>query len=118
MERAYDFKRQFDWAFFAIFGFGPAAFFIRFDDGRLFRHSQFHADVGVHVAVGDVVYYLAGRPAAAAIRFVQITAFQAFQCFFQVFGQSRDQPYVAAGIFHRPGFSVFEFSDGISSILL
>src|SRR5712691_7483477 len=47
---------------------GPAIFLVGLDDGSIFGQREFEADVGVHVALGNVVGDLAHRPTAITVR--------------------------------------------------
>jgi len=56
----------------AICQAGPGSFVIRLDSGPIFSEGQLVSDVGVGMAVGDVVYELANGPAAFAIGCVEL----------------------------------------------
>ena len=52
--------------------FSPEIFHIRLDGGLFFGERQLEANVGVHVAVDDVMRHLAQRPATIAIGRIQL----------------------------------------------
>lgn len=56
---------------------GPCGFIVGLDDGPVFGDRQFHPDVGICMAVSDMMYYLANGPASITIRGVELVIVEA-----------------------------------------
>ena len=65
-------ERNFDGSIAHVGQLGPFAFGVRFDGGFVFCKRQLEADVGVHVAFGNMMNHLASGPAAGAIGRVEL----------------------------------------------
>ncbi len=118
MQGSNEFNGSFDGSMFSIFQFGPQLFFVGFNDGRIFRNSQFYTNICIDVAVCDVVYYLSDSPAVGAVGFFQFAAFQFFQGVFEILGKLRQNLYVLARIVQCIRLSVFKLANGISEFIL
>src|SRR5579871_4491167 len=80
MQRVKQCEGDFDGCTFCVGQVGPPVFRIRLDRRFVLRKREFEADVGVHVAVGNMMRNLADRPALWAIRRVELC-----------FGESRNR---------------------------
>jgi hypothetical protein len=65
-------ERDLDGSQFGVFEPGPGVFVVGLDGGHVFREGPLGADVGVELAVGQVVNDLADGPATVAIRRVEL----------------------------------------------
>ena len=70
---------------FSVFRFGPQLFLIGFYNRSILRYRQLHANIGINVTVGKMVYNLPHRPAMLTIRFVKSTLTELSDNFFQLF---------------------------------
>jgi hypothetical protein len=97
-----------------VFEFGPGGFVVWLDGGLDLGESKSPADVGVHVAVGDVMGHLANGPAAFAIRGVDLRVAEARDGGTQPGGSSGN--FGDGGFAHRGGdiFWCVIFTDGIA----
>src|SRR5215469_10945182 len=57
---------------FRVFEFGPGVFVVRLDGGHVFGERQLAADIGVQMAVRDMVDDLFYRPSAFAVRGIKL----------------------------------------------
>ena len=66
---------------------GPGGFVVGLDGGPVLSERELEADVGVGVAVGDVMHHLAHGPAAVAIGRVELRVAEARDGRAQALGQ-------------------------------
>ena len=52
---------------------GPARFLVGLDDRLVLGQRKLHSSIGVEVAVGNVVHYLAYGPAIIPVRCIQLS---------------------------------------------
>src|SRR5215469_9169919 len=65
-------KRDLKRSEFRVFEFGPGVFVVSLDGGHVFGERQLAADIGVQMAVGDMVDDLLYRPSAFAVRGIKL----------------------------------------------
>ena len=92
------FERHSDRSVFPVFHFSPQLLIVRFYNRSVFSNRQFHADIGVHVTVCEVMYNLSYGPAVLTIGFVESTFTELFDNFFQLFRKIRYLPDVSERI--------------------
>ena len=97
--------------------FGPEFFSVRLDDGGVFREGETEAEVGVHVAIGQVVDGLADGPAAGAVRRFELGGGEIGDGGAEEFGSGGDGveqlAAVGGGDVFRPG----ELADGVAGVV-
>ena len=108
------FERHTGRAMLPVFRFGPQLFFIRFYNRSVFGNRQFHTNISVDMAVGEVMHDLPYRPAMLTIGFVKCTLTEFFDNFFQFFRKIRYLPDVSERIQIGVLFPVLKHSDWIT----
>ena len=99
-----------------VLRFCPALFLVRLDNRSVFSNRQFHSDIGIHMAVCQVVNNLSGCPAILAVRFVEFTTFEFFDNFFYVFGKGRNCFNMFSGVIKGINIPIFEMANGVAQI--
>jgi len=108
-------KRKIDGSGPSIGKIGPELLVVRFDGGPVLGEGEAHADVRVHMAVGEMVNQLADGPAALSVRGIELSVAQAVDGGAQVFRQRGDGGDVR-GVIGEIGFSAAESADRVARV--
>ena len=101
----------------AVRQFGPGGFIVGLDGWPVLGERQFKADVGVDVAVGDVMDELAHGPSAVAVRRVKLGVAQAFDCGAKLPGKLAQRVDVRGSLVGEGGGRRTKASDRIAKIV-
>ena len=114
VKRVEQIEREFGGSVLGVFEFGPGGFVVWLDSGLDLGESKTPADVGVHVAIGDVMGHLANGPATFAIRSVDLRVAEAGDSGAESGGSSGN--FGDGGFAHCGGdiFWCVIFTDGIA----
>ena len=96
--------------------FGPEFFGVGFDDGGVFGEGEAAADVGIHVAIGDVVDGLANRPAAGTVGGIELGGSEAVDRGAEELGGGGDGVEELAAVGGGDGFGPGELADGVARV--
>ena len=94
---------------------GPELLVVGLDDGPVLGEREADADVGVHVAVGEVMHELADGPAAVAVRRVELGGTEAFDGGAEILrkrGENSEGGVVVGDV----GFGTAESSHGVAGV--
>src|SRR5688572_14883612 len=83
-------QRNIDGNCFCIRQLGPQSFFIWFYSWIVFRKAKLEPDICIHMAVGNMVYYLPDGPPTLAVRFIQLGLVKVLYTMFNLAGQIPD----------------------------
>src|SRR5208283_3854893 len=96
--------------------FGPAILRIRLDRRLLFSERQLEADIGVHMAVGNMMRGLAHGPSAGTIRGVELSLCESFDGCAQLCRRLGNIVNEGAFLIFGKRAVVVEFADGITQV--
>lgn len=90
MERFKDLRRRFNRPGARVEKLGPQLLLVRFDGRFVLCKREFYSHIGVHMAVGQMMYNLSHRPAPFPVRRVELFVGQSLYCSSQPRGSLGD----------------------------
>jgi len=95
--------------------FGPELLVVGLDGGPVLCEGKADADVGVHVAIGDMMHELADGPATVAVRRVELGVAETIGGGAEVF-RKRGEDSDGGCVVGEVGFGAVEFADGEAGV--